>query len=439
MRKKDKKKRHFGYQPYECTAVEEYLEEMARKGWFLESINMCIFKFKKIEPKKIKYSVDVFEKLSIFDKDNSDLALEYREYCERAGWKYIGQNGKVQIFYSEDYDNIMPIHTDAEVKFKTVFKASFFNILLQLVLVIVFGFNICIQLSGSMVAHSLGSNMGLLTLALMVSCVLINFLDVINFFKWAIKAKRKLRENKYFNYNTYKQLIHKNRIKKTYCVILLFFMFGAVLTSNNIKNNMLLTVGTIVVGILLVLTLNFIRKFINRREYSRENNIMTSIVGYIISIVLCCTLIMGLSLNSVFNKDKDSDISSKVVLDLTDFGYKEENSKDKYYNFENSIIASNSRYGNNIHGEKLSYSLFESNHPWVIKFYEKKLLKVKKQYYKVELLNEKMGLYKNVKVYSYGENNQYLMISKNKIVDISNDFTNINDSEFLDIVYKKVF
>lgn len=65
---KDKKTTNFMYQPYECTAVEEYLENMAEKGWLLERISGYFFTFKKIEPKKLKYSVDTFSKISVLDE-----------------------------------------------------------------------------------------------------------------------------------------------------------------------------------------------------------------------------------------------------------------------------------------------------------------------------------------------------------------------------------
>jgi len=98
MRSKDTKRKLFNFLPYECRAAEEYLELMAERGWLLQSINGAILKFKKIEPKKIKYSVDVLNKISIFDPKDSDVALEYREYCKAAGWNYVCQKGKIQIF-----------------------------------------------------------------------------------------------------------------------------------------------------------------------------------------------------------------------------------------------------------------------------------------------------------------------------------------------------
>lgn len=51
---KDTKITYFIYSPYECAAVEKYLEKMAENGWLLQGIKGPFFKFKRIEPKKIK-------------------------------------------------------------------------------------------------------------------------------------------------------------------------------------------------------------------------------------------------------------------------------------------------------------------------------------------------------------------------------------------------
>jgi hypothetical protein len=125
MREKNKKTIFFNFLPYECEAVEEYLEAMAEKGWLLQSASGPFLKFKKVEPQKIKYTVDVFHKISEFDHKESDIALEYREYCQKAGWKYVCQKGKILIFYSEDFENTVPIHTDEEENYIVIILLVF--------------------------------------------------------------------------------------------------------------------------------------------------------------------------------------------------------------------------------------------------------------------------------------------------------------------------
>ena len=137
---RNKKTVYFLYEPYECSALEEYFEAMAESGWLIKSINGPFLKFEKIEPKKLKFSVDILNKISSYDPDDSEDALDYREYCEAAGWKYVCQDKKIQVFYTEDYNSTIDIQTDEGEKFKSVVKASMKNVFSYILTVIIFSF-----------------------------------------------------------------------------------------------------------------------------------------------------------------------------------------------------------------------------------------------------------------------------------------------------------
>ena len=94
MKCKDIKRTYFVFLPYECVAAEEYLELMAEAGWLLQAVKGPFLKFERLYPQKIKYSVDILHKVSMFDRKDSDVALEYRDYCQTAGWTYLCQKGK---------------------------------------------------------------------------------------------------------------------------------------------------------------------------------------------------------------------------------------------------------------------------------------------------------------------------------------------------------
>jgi len=162
MRIRDTKITFFNFWPYECVAAGEYLELMAEKGWLLQSLIGAFLIFKKIEHQKIKYSVDVLHKVSIYDRRDSDVALEYREYCQTAGWNYVCQKGKIQIFYTEEDNKTISIHTDEQEKFKSVFKASLYYVGSQLLLTLLFIFNLNLQLFSGATDLALGTNLGIL-------------------------------------------------------------------------------------------------------------------------------------------------------------------------------------------------------------------------------------------------------------------------------------
>ncbi|ADL53492.1 DUF2812 domain-containing protein [Clostridium cellulovorans] len=195
MISKNKKRTYFYYMPYECNAVEEYLESMAEKGWLLESTKGALFKFKRIEPQKLKFSVDIFNKVSVFDHKDTDVALEYREYCEAAGWKYICQSNKVQFFYTEEEKEVVSIHTDEKEKYKLLFKCSLPNVLLQLFITMVFAMNLYIQLFLNASEFLLTNNMMLSSSVIMFFMIVTNIGRIIEFIFWVIKSKVRLKRN----------------------------------------------------------------------------------------------------------------------------------------------------------------------------------------------------------------------------------------------------
>ena len=53
---KQKKRVWWSFNLWEADAFEQYLEEMAAQGWFLESVGGSVMKFHKAEPEKRRYA-----------------------------------------------------------------------------------------------------------------------------------------------------------------------------------------------------------------------------------------------------------------------------------------------------------------------------------------------------------------------------------------------
>lgn len=435
MRIKDTRITYFIYLPYECAAVEEYLEKMAEMGWLLQSVKGPVFKFKKIEPEKIKYSVDVLNKISIFDHKDSDDALEYREYCEAAGWTYVCQTGKIQIFYTKDDKETISIHTDETEKFKSVFKASLTNVLSQMLLIIVFAINIYMQLIMGSSDFELASNLAIFGLVSMTLVIFINSIQVISFFVWTIKARRKLKENKFMPYNNYKQLRIKNIIIKSYTLIISLLLLK-VSVFNNYQDNKL-GIFTVLIAFIPLIIMLAVQGLINKKRYSKNTNMVITIGGTIASVYIVLSL-MGVILIGSITGDKENKVSTdKVSLALEDFGYKEDE-KTPYFRFDKSIIAERTEYYSNSGDNNLDYSILRSKYSWAIKFHEKRLVNTLNKYGK-DLKLENTKLPSNIKVYADNKKECFVLTSEDKVIKIRNNFSGISEDEFLNKVYKKIF
>ena len=436
MRIKNTKITFFNFLPFECSAAEEYLEIMAEKGWLLESITGNFFKFKKIEKAKIKYSVDVFQKVSIFDCKNSNVALEYREYCESAGWKYICEKGKIQIFYTEDDKEIIPIHTDENEKFKSVFKTSLYYIINQLFLILMFILNIYIQLFLGDGSFALGSNLGVFSIVAVFSFILITTIEIINFVIWSIKARGKIKENKFMPYNNYKQLRQKNRLKNFYSLTIILILLKILVFDNKGSNGSSVLFALIIC--IPIVIMSCIKIFINKKRYSKNTNMAITISMMIVSIYLILIVSGFLLFQSINKLEENKVLTEKVNLTFVDFGYKESDNTNPYIRIDKSIIAKRIDYSESNEDNYLSYTILESKYPWIVKFHENRLLNKPKKY-DLDIKKESTNLSAEITVYSYRDKKSFILVSEDKVINISKDFSDISDDEFLNVVYKKLF
>jgi hypothetical protein len=434
----NKKTVFFNFLPYECEAVEEYLEAMAEKGWLLQSASGPFLKFKKVEPQKIKYTVDVFYKISEFDHKESDIALEYREYCQKAGWKYVCQKGKILIFYSEDHENTVPIHTDGEEKLKSVIKASLSNIGTQLFTILFLIANIYMQLFMGSVDYILASNLGVFSTFTIVTLVVINIIEIISFFIWIPRARTHLRYNEFMAYNNSNQVRTKNIFKVIYIVIiLLVFLLSPMLNNQTLKfQNTTLTIAVAVLIPLVIFIL--LRNFINKKRYSKNTNLAL----YTLSFVLSTYLLMGFAgvaiLGEVAKTEDSKVLAGNVPLAFEDFGHSSNTNADQYFNIDKSILANRIDYASSNAGNDLAYTIFRSKYPLIVRFNQnREIRRINK--YSFGLTEIKSSLPDNIKVYANSKYNYFVLVSKDKVVNVKNSFNKIENEKFLDIVYSKIF
>lgn len=420
---------YFIYLPYECTAVEEYLQLMAEKGWLLQSVKGPLFKFTKTKPRKIKYSVDVLDKVSIYDHKDTDIALEYREYCQAAGWAYVCQTGKIQIFYTEEDSKTISIHTDEMEKFKAVFNASLYNVISLFFITIMLIFSIYNDLFRLSTEFLLSSNYMIISTLVIFFFIFINVIQLISFSLWVIKARLKLKENKFMPYNTYKQLSIKNIFIKFYSLfIITFLIFG---NTVNEESNILLLLSVFIPTMILIC----VQIFINRKRYSKNTNMVITITSSLVSLFLVLALVICTAIWSINVIHQNEEPKENDSLTLTDFGHKVNNDKSPHIDFNKSVLANATRYS---YGSYLSYSVLQSKYPGVIKFHENRLLS-RLISYGIDLRYENTNLPSNIRVYSDSKKRSYILVSEDKVVDITKDFSDISDDDFLNTVYKNLF
>lgn len=91
--------------------IEAWLERQAEKGWLLERVSQLFWHFRRIEPKKLRFSLIYDPKGSVFDAKPTAAQLEFQDYCAHTGWKLAAFDAQMQIYYNESAAPT-PIETD---------------------------------------------------------------------------------------------------------------------------------------------------------------------------------------------------------------------------------------------------------------------------------------------------------------------------------------
>lgn len=131
----DKKRVLYVFHLLDYQAMAEYFEEQAAQGWMLEKIGYSTIDFYKTEPRKGTFAVDIFPYVSAFDSYNSQAVKEYRELAETSGWTFITSSIKLQVFYTENPAQAIPLQTDPEEE-RQILKKAFFSLEVLLMFVL---------------------------------------------------------------------------------------------------------------------------------------------------------------------------------------------------------------------------------------------------------------------------------------------------------------
>jgi len=106
------------YYNYERDEAETWLADKAAKGWELVDITSNFAKFKKAEPKAVRFRLDD-QALAHMTRAEE----EYFELCRASGWEPICQYGRTYVLRAED-ENAVEMQTDEKLYLRELGRAS---------------------------------------------------------------------------------------------------------------------------------------------------------------------------------------------------------------------------------------------------------------------------------------------------------------------------
>lgn len=274
---------------YDKTGIEEYLKKQAEEGWLLEKMSELIWQFRKIEPKKIEFSVVYFPKASAFDPKPSESQLSFEEFCEHTGWQLAASKAKLQVYYNEA-ESPTPIETDAQIQLNNINKAVNGAYLPTWIINIVHGIFQIVLFFYTLHADyfkSVSSSPYMLAGVCWIVMLILAITDAFVYFRWHRKAK------KYAEVND--DIISTPRHCFLIPVVILTTFMGMTLLMLHMGGNSMIVWAIMycVSAIIMTALILFISKLFKRiRMSSKINRALTIVITVLISIGLVVVLLV---------------------------------------------------------------------------------------------------------------------------------------------------
>ena len=112
--------------PFDLRGTAERLSAMAEKGWRLERIGRCFWRYRRADPARVHYAVTC-PPAAGEDGDLEDR-LFFQELCAAAGWEVVTDWAELQIYASEQACPT-PLETDEALLLERVHRSMRFTCL----------------------------------------------------------------------------------------------------------------------------------------------------------------------------------------------------------------------------------------------------------------------------------------------------------------------
>lgn len=184
------------YQTNDTAAMERKLEKMAEKGWLLETVNNWGWRFRRGEPRTVRYTITFFPDASVFDARPIEGQETYADYCRAAGWEFVSAYGPMQFFRSTRPDPI-PIETDEGEKLRAVHKSMLKTWVLSYgLLLAVWLLNLFVRLRDFryQALSLISSNSPLFFLVFLTGFVVYLAAFLLDYFLWYFRSKKAVEQ-----------------------------------------------------------------------------------------------------------------------------------------------------------------------------------------------------------------------------------------------------
>lgn len=252
---------------YDRTGIQKMLEKQAQKGWMLESIGQLGWKYRRIEPKNVRFAVTYYANASMFDPEPTVGEALYQEFVEYSGWHFVASNAQMQIFCTED-ENPVPIETDPMVELQNIHRAvkkSFLPGYFMMLCCALLNLGLMVWRLADNFTGTLAHNTNLFTISCWIILALLEIYEISAYYLWRRKALKAAQLDGSF-------VETKNR--NNLMLVILGVVFAAYILMISSLSLRIAYIGVISVVLMLlaVAVVLLLTNWMKKTGFSREDN-----------------------------------------------------------------------------------------------------------------------------------------------------------------------
>ena len=350
---KDTKYRLMDAYLYDYPHIEGFLTKQAANGWHLEKIGNLLWKFRRGEPKTVRYEVTYSPAASAYNARPTDEEEDLAALCAQAGWVRVAAAAQLQVFRNDDI-HATPLETDENLRLRNIRKTMnrhFFPQYLLLVLLFLLQFYFHCRNLLRWPAFSLSSPLVVSTLSMLPIVSLIYLVMCANGLLWLRRAQREVDRG---------ETIPVNRFYRWFRWVIwagLIAYLGSLLSMAGL---------TFAWGILLISAI-IIACLIGCINLCKALNAPKWVTFAAPVLVLCVVVSLLMNL-FIINLDrtaleKEPPHPESLPLMLSDLGGSE-NAVHTIMEEASSPLAAYGRYWDDAGEERLSYTIVDIRCPW---------------------------------------------------------------------------
>lgn len=368
---KDTKKKIEIFTFYDKTGIEKYLEKMASEGWLLEKMSAFRWTYRRIEPKKLHFSVSYYATITDFEPEPTEEQQAFNDFCEHSGWKLAASTMQMQVFYNEN-KNPVPIETDPVLEVENIHRSVKKTVLVSYFLMMFLGF----VMGASFISTMLGDPIYLLASATKlftgVWCVIAfayALTELITYFVWRKKAKALAEQGVFLETRGHRKLGFAVVVFMLASVVL----YIVALSNSGFQFYMTAYLLIFLAGFPLV---NGVKSFLKKKKVKAGmNKALTFSASFTLAFVLVGALtavtVWGIKNGTFEGNPKEPPITIGELLDVDDSDYI------KTHENDGSMLLRqyrSSQHPNTYeHSPTMSYTITEVKMPFLYAFVVDKL------------------------------------------------------------------